>query len=129
KERDINKLGGLIKTMPLTGIGFLFCSLSIMGLPPFGGFYAKLMVVLATVKEGHFFIAALAVFAAILTMLYLFRLFNGIFLGQGTLGRASSKRWSMVGCVLFLGIISLVIGIFVSQVLELPNVAVANIFK
>jgi hypothetical protein len=35
----------------------------------------------------------------------------------------------MVGCVLFLGIISLVIGIFVSQVLELPNIAVANIFK
>jgi len=129
KERDINKLGGLIKTMPLTGIGFLFCSLSIIGIPPFGGFYAKLMIVLATVKEGHFFIAALAVFAAILTMLYLFRLFNGIFLGQGTLGRAFSKRWSMVGCVLFLGIISLVIGIFVSQVLELPNIAVANIFK
>jgi len=129
KERDINKLGGLMKTMPLTGIGFLFCSLSIIGIPPFGGFYAKLMVILATVKEGHFFIAALAVFAAILTMLYLFRLFNGIFLGQGSLGRASSKRWSMVGCVLFLGIISLAIGIFISQVLELPNIAVATIFK
>jgi len=119
-----------MKTMPLTGIGFLFCCLSIMGLPPFGGFYAKLMVVLATVKEGHFFIAALAVFAAILTMLYLFRLFNGIFLGEGKLGGGSSrKKRSMVGCVLFLGIISLVIGIFVSQVLELPNIAVANIFK
>jgi len=129
KETGIDKLGGLMKTMPLTGIGFLFCSLSIMGFPPFGGFYAKLMVVLAMVKEGHFFIAALAVFAAILTMLYTFRLFNGIFLGQGSLGRASSRRWPMVGCVLFLGIISLVIGIFVSQVLGLPNIAVANIFK
>ncbi len=129
KETGIDKLGGLMKTMPLTGIGFLFCSLSIMGFPPFGGFYAKLMVVLAMVKEGHFFIAALAVFAAILTMLYLFRLFNGIFLGQRTLGRAPLKKWSMVGCVLFLGIISLVIGIFISQVLELPNIAVANIFK
>jgi len=130
KETDIDKLGGLMKAMPLAGIGFLFCSLSIMGFPPFGGFYAKLMVVLAMVKEGHFFIAALAIFVAILTMLYLFRLFNGIFLGEGKLGDGSpGKRRSMVGCVLFLGIISLVIGIFISQVLGLPNIAVANIFK
>jgi len=129
KERDIDKLGGLMKTMPLTGVGFLFCSLSIMGLPPFGGFYAKLMVILAVVKEGHFFIAALAVFSAILTMLYLFRLFNGIFLGEGILSLVSSRKRSMVGCVLFLGIISLVIGLFISQILELPGVAVANIFK
>jgi len=129
KERDINKLGGLMKTMPLTGAGFLFSSLSIMGLPPFGGFYAKLMVILAIVKEGHFFMAALAIFSAILTMLYLFRLFNGIFLGERTLRPGSLKKRSMVGCVLFLGIISLAIGLFISQVLGLPNIAVANIFK
>jgi len=128
-ERQIDKLGGLIKSMPLTGVGFLFASLSIMGFPPFGGFYAKLMVILATVREGHFWIAALAIFSAILTMLYLFRLFNGIFLGETRFSGKLEKSKSMVGCVLALGIISLAIGLFIGQVLELPNMAVAQIFK
>lgn len=128
-ESNLDKLGGLAKDMPVTAAGFLFCSLSIMGFPPFGGFYAKLMVILAMVKEGHFWIAGLAIFVAILTMLYLFRLFNGIFLGKGASSGNREGTTSMVACVLFLGIISLAIGIFISQFLGLPGMAVAEIFK
>jgi len=128
-ERNIDKLGGLMKSMPLTGVGFLFCSLSIMGLPPFGGFYAKFMVILAMVKEGHFLIAALAILAAILTMLYLFRLFNGIFLGKMSISNKPEKSRSMVGCVLTLGIISLIMGLFISQIIVLPELAIASLFK
>ena len=128
-ESNLDKLGGLARTMPITAAGFLFCSLSIMGFPPFGGFYAKLMVILAMVKEGHFWIAGLAIFAAILTMLYLFKLFNGIFLGKGASSGNREGTTSMVACVLFLGIISLAIGIFISQFLGLPGMAVAEIFK
>ncbi|GAH96075.1 unnamed protein product [marine sediment metagenome] len=129
KEGNLDKLGGLAKAMPVTAAGFLFCSLSIMGFPPFGGFYAKLMVILAIVKEGHFWIAGLAIFTAILTMLYLFRLFNGIFLGQREISFSSKGRGSMVACVLFLGIVSLAIGLFIGQLLGLPNIAVAQIFR
>ena len=129
KESNLDKLGGLAKAMPVTAAGFLFCSLSIMGFPPFGGFYAKLMVILAIVKEGHFWIAGLAIFTAILTMLYLFRLFNGIFLGQREISFSSKGRGSMVACVLFLGIVSLAIGLFIGQLLGLPNIAVAQIFR
>jgi formate hydrogenlyase subunit 3/multisubunit Na+/H+ antiporter MnhD subunit len=129
KESNLDQLGGLAKAMPVTAAGFLFCSLSIMGFPPFGGFYAKLMVILATVKEGHFWIAGLAIFTAILTMLYLFRLFNGIFLGQRKISFSSKGRRSMVACVLFLGIVSLAIGLFIGQLLGLPHIAVAQIFR
>ncbi len=87
------------------------------------------MVILATVREGQFWIAALAIFSAILTMLYLFRLFNGIFLGENKFPRKLEESRSMVGCVLALGIISLAIGLFIGQVLGLPEVAVAQIFR
>lgn len=128
-ESNLDKLGGLAKAMPITAAGFLFCSLSIMGFPPFGGFYAKLMVILAIVEEGHFWFAGLAIFAAILTMLYLFRLFNGIFLGSGAFSLNREGTRSMVACVLFLGVVSLAIGLFVGQLLGLPNIAVAQIFR
>ncbi len=47
--KDITKLGGLIKTMPITAIAFLFCSFSVMGIPPFGGFFSKFMVMTSTI--------------------------------------------------------------------------------
>ena len=128
--RDITKLGGLIKASPVFAIGFLFSIFSIAGFPPFGGFFAKLMVIMGAVKEGHLWVATFAIIAAILTMLYLFRLFNGIFMGK----KVQSEEYApssklMVGCVVLLGVISLAIGLFISQALGLSSVAVAGIFK
>jgi len=87
------------------------------------------MVIMGTVKQGHFWVATLAIAAAVLTMLYLFRLFNGIFMGKEVSGKSTSSSKLMVGCVVFLGIISLAIGIFITQALGLPVAAVAGIFK
>jgi len=87
------------------------------------------MVIMGTVEEGHFWVATLAIAAAILTMLYLFRLFNGIFMGKKVLAKSASPNRLMIGCVVFLGIISLAIGIFITQALRLPVAAVAEMFK
>ena len=46
-------MGGLIKTMPVTAVAFLLCAFSVMGIPPFGGFFSKFMVISGTVKAGH----------------------------------------------------------------------------
>jgi len=120
-ERNINKLGGFIKTAPVAAVGFLFCAISIVGFPPFGGFWAKLWTVHAAVEANHPYIAALAIFSAILTMLYMFRLFNGIFLGEGPKVKIHKVKYKnmMSACVLGLGIISLAIGIFVAQIRQL----------
>ncbi len=42
KLKDITKLGGLIQTMPVTAVSFLLCAFSVMGIPPFGGFFCKI---------------------------------------------------------------------------------------
>ena len=47
--KDIRQMGGLAKTMPVTAIAFGLCSLSLMGIPPFGGFFAKYMIIAGTV--------------------------------------------------------------------------------
>jgi len=40
-SRDMDRLGGLIKFMPLTALGFLVGALSIAALPPFNGFVSE----------------------------------------------------------------------------------------
>ncbi|MBC7189721.1 NADH-quinone oxidoreductase subunit L, partial [Candidatus Aerophobetes bacterium] len=122
--RDITRLGGVMKTSPALGIGFLFSCFSIAGFPPFGGFYAKLFVIMSTVKQGHLWIATFAIVAAILTMLYLFRLFNGIFMGEKKEEEAKIIGGKlMAGCVIFLGILSRIIGLFIGQVMGFPATA------
>ena len=51
--KDIRKMGGLMATMPVTAVAFLVCAFSVMGMPPFGGFFAKYMVINGAVEAGQ----------------------------------------------------------------------------
>jgi hydrogenase-4 component B len=41
---DIERLGGLAKALPVTGVGFLIGAVSICGLPPFNGFISEFLI-------------------------------------------------------------------------------------
>jgi proton-translocating NADH-quinone oxidoreductase chain N len=127
KIKDITKLGGLIKTMPLTAISFLLCAFSVMGIPPFGGFFSKYMVFTSAITSGHMIINFVFLVGAFMTVLYLVRLFNLVFMGQaqGNLPREGSR--SMVAAVLILGILSLVSGIFVYYPFKVAQLSVLNL--
>ena len=81
-KRDIREMGGLIKTMPITAVAFLLCAFSVIGIPPFGGFFSKFLVIMGTVQAGQVPVAAVALFTAVLTMFYLLRVFTQVFLGE-----------------------------------------------
>ncbi|MDO4461187.1 MAG: proton-conducting transporter membrane subunit [Bacteroidia bacterium] len=42
--RDIDRLGGMLKIMPQSGLLFLIAAIGIGGLPPFGGFISEMML-------------------------------------------------------------------------------------
>jgi len=51
--RDMDKLGGLIKWMPLTALGFLAGTLSIAGLPPFNGFVSEWLTLQTMLRSAE----------------------------------------------------------------------------
>lgn len=116
KTKDITKLGGLFQAMPITALSFLFCAFSVMGIPPFGGFFSKYMIISGTLQAGHLIIAATFLFGALLTILYLFRAFNLIFLGERKNPLLSVKEGSplMLICVASFALLSLLGGIFIA---------------
>ena len=83
-EQDITKMGGLNKYMRITQITFLIGCLAIAGCPPFSGFFSKDAILLSAFEHNKV-LWALAVFAAMMTAYYMFRLyfltFNGKFRG------------------------------------------------
>jgi formate hydrogenlyase subunit 3/multisubunit Na+/H+ antiporter MnhD subunit len=44
--REMDRLGGLLKKMPVTGVGFLIGSAAISGLPPLNGFVSEFLIYL-----------------------------------------------------------------------------------
>jgi proton-translocating NADH-quinone oxidoreductase chain N len=125
-KRDIREMGGLIKTMPLTAIAFLICAFSVIGIPPFGGFFSKFLVIVGTVKAGQVWVAAVALFTAVLTMYYLLKVFSQVFLGEAK-EPVPEGTTSMVFVVTLLAVLSLAAGILVAYPMKLANTATTMI--
>lgn len=66
--RQLKELGGLGRKLPVTGATSMIASLSISGVPPFNGFWSKLIIVLACVQAGKYWYALAAVLASIITL-------------------------------------------------------------
>jgi len=69
-SRDLKRLGGLNRAIPITGATSLVASMSIAGIPPFNGFWSKLIIVVACVEAGSFGFAAVAVVMSVVTLAY-----------------------------------------------------------
>lgn len=123
--KDITKMGGLARTMPWTALAFFGCSFSVMGVPPFGGFFSKYLVFLGAVQGGDFLLTGLFLAAALITILYLLRLGKALFFGDCKI-EAREGSPVMVGSVVALAVLSLVGGIAVYYPLQLVQVAITQ---
>ena len=112
--KDIRKLGGLAKTMPATAVSFFLCAFSVMGIPPFGGFFSKYMVINGTFAAGYPWFAAVFLLGAVMTVIYLLRAFVRVFLGDCRMEHAPKEHGlTMIGSVVSLALLSIASGLLI----------------
>ena len=80
----IAELGGIGRVLPITAFTFGLAGLSLMGVPPSGGFVAKWLLLLATVMEGQWWWAVV--------------MLAGGLLAAATSSSCSAKRWAAARC-------------------------------
>ena len=80
--RDMRKMGGMVDSAPLMSLMFLVGAMSIAGMPPLGGFIAKLSLFDAGIGEQYYFAIGIALFFAIFTLFYMFRAMLLMFWGE-----------------------------------------------
>jgi len=66
--RDLKEMGGLARTMPATSATSFVASMSISGIPPFNGFFSKLIIIIAAIMAKFYLLALLAVIVSIITL-------------------------------------------------------------
>ncbi len=124
KTKDITKMGGLAATMPVTALSFLACAFSVMGIPPFGGFFSKYLVFAGSANSGNMLITGIFLLGAFLTLIYLFRIFNMIFLGEPQKEPVKEGSRVMVASVAILAILSVAGGILIKYPSDFVQAAV-----
>ncbi len=77
---DIQRMGGLWKKLPWTGLFMLIGGLALAALPPFSGFFSKDEILIAV--EENPLVFWLLVITAFMTAFYMFRMFFMVFLGK-----------------------------------------------
>jgi len=115
---DMEKLGGLSEKMPVTGVTSAIAFLSTSGIPPFAGFWSKLMIIVALWQVKSYSYAVIAVLASILTAAYLVTMQRKVFFGKLTSGLEKTKEAGFGFCAasITLALITTGAGIFFPQI-------------
>jgi formate hydrogenlyase subunit 3/multisubunit Na+/H+ antiporter MnhD subunit len=127
--KDIRKLGGLIRRMPLTAASFILCTLTIVGFPPTAGFFGKLMIIMGVLEGGNIACATLAVVGALVTLLYMVRMFTAVFMGEDSWPQIREGTPIMLVVVLIFAATSLALGFVATPLLNVANTVVAQMLR
>jgi multicomponent Na+:H+ antiporter subunit D len=78
-SEDLYVIGGLWKRKPWLGVLFLIPALSLAGIPPLSGFWAKLLIIIASLEEQRYFIAFVAIAVGLLTVFSMIKIWMEAF--------------------------------------------------
>lgn len=109
-------MGQVYREMPATGATMTVCALSMIGLPPFAGFFSKWYLALGAIQKGQYLFVAALILSSLLSAIYFFRLLEHLFMdAKKELHDRYPKGelpWQMLVPVLTAGIVIIGLGLF-----------------
>ncbi len=90
--RTIQDLAGLKKDRPLTTIAITILSLSVLGMPPFSGFWGKYYVFGAAASAGYWMVAAAGLVASVVAAFYYLRIIKLMWFDEAPEGAAKTDK-------------------------------------
>ena len=138
--RDMDRLGGLIKYMPLTALGFLAGTLSIAALPPFNGFVSEWLTLQVMLRSAELSStgakivfalcgAGLALTAALAVTCFV-KVFAMSFLGMRRLDegqRVTEAAPAALASMAILAVLCLLFGVLPTYVIPMLNPAATQL--
>jgi len=111
--RQMKEMGGLAQKMPVTRAAATVASASIVGIPPFSGFWSKLILVIAAIQSGFIWVAAIIVFVSLCTLIMYLKVQRYVFLGElpENLQQTKENTGSMLVAMIVLACLCLLMGL------------------
>jgi multicomponent Na+:H+ antiporter subunit D len=134
---DLKRMGGLYQRLPLLAILFAIPALSLGGIPPLSGFWAKLAVIRAAVEADAVWVAVIAVLVGVLTLYSMTKIWTEAFWKgqpegdlpkQNVDGTAVGHRLDWVPCAV-LAAVTVFIGLFPEPLMRFSMEAGAQLLQ
>ena len=106
---DLDEMGGLMKKPPFLSILMLISFMSLAGIPPLNGFFAKIFIFQAGFSSGFTLITSLALILGIISLFYNFKTYQRMAWGEGK-NNLKKAPPTMYVCVTILTLFAVVFG-------------------
>jgi formate hydrogenlyase subunit 3/multisubunit Na+/H+ antiporter MnhD subunit len=123
--RDLRKLEGIRRNMPVTSMLLAIGAVAIAAIPPLNGFWSEWMIVLAGVEAEMLPFSALMIINILLSVAYYLRLIYVIVLKEPTpvSEKATKAPVSMLIPIIILAAICIIIGVYPGPFIALAEAA------
>jgi multicomponent Na+:H+ antiporter subunit D len=129
-SQELKEMGGLLNTYPVVATLFMLAALSLAGLPPFSGFFAKLALLTAGVQEEQYIYVSVALLGSLLTLVSMSKIYVYVFWGEGKPERTRSVRhMDLLLPTAFLILITVALGLVGEPVLQLAQQAAMQLLS
>jgi len=120
---NLKASGGLLRSHPGLAVLFLIPALSLAGLPPLSGFWAKYLVIEPALRDGFAWLAAVALAVGLLTLYSMGKIWMEAFWKAAPVQRRQPRRVPLAVTVpiLLLGLVTLTIGLFAEPFVQLAD--------
>ena len=119
----IDELAGITQRLPVTMFAFAIAGVSLIGLPPSGGFIAKWLLLNAALAGGQWWWAIVIILGGLLAAAYLFRFFSRAFSYVEEVPMCRDVPWSMELTALALALAAMALGMIFTQPLAVMEIA------
>jgi len=124
---ETKDIGQIYREMPLTGATMVICALSMIGLPPFAGFFSKWYLALGAIQNGQYYYVAVLIISSLLSAIYFFRIIEKLFMNkkneQLEINHTLEKKklelpWQMMIPLASAALMIVIIGLFNSYIVS-----------
>ncbi len=133
-------LGGVYKYYPIIGLLFLIPALSLAGIPPLSGFWAKFVVIRAGLDIQEYLVVGVALLVGLLTLFSMTKIWNEVFWKDDPKGSENhpdesyklinrTKKYMMIAPIVFLTLITIVIGFYAEPFFIFANDAAKQLMN
>ncbi len=129
---SLHRSGGLWIATPMLSILFLVPALSLAGIPPLSGFWAKYVVVRSGIEEAAYLLAGIALATGLLTLYSMIKIWNEAFWKSAPAGATAEpisrrQRFATYAPITGLAAVTLTIGLWTQPFAELSLAAAASL--
>jgi multicomponent Na+:H+ antiporter subunit D len=131
-SEDLSRTGGLWRAHPWTSALFLLPALSLAGMPPFSGFWAKLLLAQATVESRDWWLTFAVLAVGLLTLFAMARVWAEVFWDAHPAGDQAAEGRAPLAMILPLAVVAgliTLVGVYAAPFVDAAGVAAATLLE